>query len=81
MEVIWSLSGMRLNERVGFTNEVVLLQGETRGISMQWMELKFANLSLLSHPQSNVFPAKTTCNPKVISEVCGHICCVMEKCF
>ncbi len=26
MEVIWSLSGMRLNERVGFTNEAVLLQ-------------------------------------------------------
>lgn len=26
MEIIWSLSGMRLNERVGFTNEVVLLQ-------------------------------------------------------
>lgn len=26
MEVIWSLSGMRLNERVGFTNEAALLQ-------------------------------------------------------
>ncbi len=26
MEVIWSLSGMRFNERVGFTNEAVLLQ-------------------------------------------------------
>lgn len=59
MEVIWSLSGMRLNERVGFTNEVVLLQKRHEALlacnGWYWCLPIYFFLSFFQ-----VYPAKTT---------------------
>lgn len=60
MEVIWSLSGMRLNERVGFTNEVVLLQERHEALASHGWNYGLPISLFLSHPQSKMYPANKT---------------------